>query len=61
MGSRSIQLEVAATKMTLTQVMTLEGYKDDIWSMAYFPDGKRIISASFDKTIWQWDLQAGKN
>jgi len=29
--------------------------------MAYFPDGKRIISVSFlDKTIRQWDLQAGK-
>ena len=60
MGSRLTQPAAAATKMTLTPVMTLEGYKDDIWSMAYFPDGKRIISASFDKTIWQWDLQAGK-
>jgi len=28
--------------------------------MAYFPDGKRIISVSFDKTFRQWDLQGGK-
>jgi len=40
--------------------MTLEGHKDDIRRMAYFPDGKRIISVSYDKTIRQWDLQAGK-
>jgi WD40 repeat protein len=59
MGSRSTQL-AAATKMTPTTVMTLEGHKDLIWSMAYFPDGKRIISLSFDNTVRQWDLQAGK-
>ena len=46
--------------MTLTSVMTLEGHKDAIVSMAYFPDGKRIISVSFEETVRQWDLQAGK-
>ena len=46
--------------MTLTSVMTLKGHKGFIRSMAYFPDGKRIISVSYDKTIRQWDLQAGK-
>jgi len=40
--------------------MTLKGHKGFIRSMAYFPDGKRIISVSYDKTIRQWDLQAGK-
>jgi len=59
MGFRSTQ-SAAATEMTLTSVMTLEGHKGSIMSMTYFPDGKRIISVSYDKTIRQWDLQAGK-
>jgi len=42
--------------------MTLEYQKDSGWirSIAYFLNGKRIISASSDKTIRKWDLQAGK-
>jgi WD40 repeat protein len=62
MGSRLTQPATAATKMTLTPVMTLQSQKDYRWThfMAYFLDGKRIISASSDKTIRQWDLQAGK-
>jgi len=60
MGSRSTQPTAAATKMILAPVMTLEGHNDITWSMAYLPDGNRIISVSFDKTIRQWDLQAGK-
>jgi len=62
MGSRLTQPATAATKMTLTPVMTLQSQENSGWtrSMAYFPDGKRIISVSFDKTIRQWDLQAGK-
>ncbi|OJA09488.1 hypothetical protein AZE42_10865 [Rhizopogon vesiculosus] len=26
---------------------------------SYFPDGKQIITVSWDKTVWRWDLQAG--
>ncbi|KAJ8596235.1 WD40 repeat-like protein [Rhizopogon salebrosus TDB-379] len=29
-------------------------------TIAYFPDGQKIISGSADKTIRLWDLQAGK-
>jgi len=62
MGSRSTQYATAATEMTLTPVMTLQSQEDSGWigSMAYFPDGKRIISVNFDEPIRQWDLQAGK-
>jgi WD40 repeat protein len=28
--------------------------------MSYFPDGKQIISGSFDETIRRWDLRKGK-
>jgi len=48
--------------MTLTPVTIFQSQKDSGWisSMAYVPDGKRIISVSSDQTIRQWDLQAGK-
>ena len=63
MGSRSTQPAAAATMMTLAPVMTLKGHKSFFGSkrsMAYSPDGKRIISVCSDQTIRQWDLQAGR-
>ncbi|KAJ8590558.1 WD40 repeat-like protein [Rhizopogon salebrosus TDB-379] len=39
--------------------MTLRGHQGYISSLDYFPDGKRMISGSRDKTSRQWDLQAG--
>jgi WD40 repeat protein len=41
-------------------MLTLKGHKDTIPSISYFPDGKRMISGSSDKTTRQWDLEAGK-
>ncbi|KAJ8591401.1 WD40 repeat-like protein [Rhizopogon salebrosus TDB-379] len=59
MASRSTQPAAAATKMILRPVMTLRGHRGDIKSLDYFPDGKRMVSGSWDKTSRQWDLQAG--
>ncbi|KAG1794073.1 kinase-like domain-containing protein [Suillus subaureus] len=47
-----------ADESTLTPVLTLKGHKDTIASISYFPDGKRMISMSRDKTTRQWDLLA---
>jgi WD40 repeat protein len=60
MVSSSRQPTVAAKKMTLRPVLTLKGHKHAIPSVSYFPGGKRMISGSYDKTIRQWDLEAGK-
>jgi WD40 repeat protein len=40
--------------------MTLSGHTKDLSSLAYFPDGERMISGSRDKTVRQWDIQTGK-
>ncbi|KAG2349164.1 WD40 repeat-like protein [Suillus weaverae] len=63
-----------ANKSVLIPVMTLEGHNPVtsnlpngkqhinlyVSTVAYFPDGKQIISGSEDKTARRWDLQAGK-
>jgi len=40
-------------------VRTFEGYSSNITSIATFPDGKRMATASADKTIRIWRLEDG--
>ncbi|KAG2343592.1 WD40 repeat-like protein [Suillus weaverae] len=59
--SRIIKIPAAAaTNMTLTPVLTLEGHEERVRSISYFPDGKQMISGSMDKTARRWDLRKGK-
>jgi hypothetical protein len=65
---------MAVKKSVLTPVMTLEGHEPYIYTLldgdhheikyveyiSYFPDGKQMISGSWDKTIRRWDLREGK-
>lgn len=39
----------------------LRGHDDVIASMAFRPDGKKLVSASFDKTLRIWDLSTLKS
>ena len=38
----------------------LEGHTDWVTSVSFLPDGKYIVSGSYDKTIRMWDAQTGK-
>ena len=40
--------------------MTLKGHKGWVTSAAYSPDGKRIVTDSYDKTAKVWDANTGK-
>jgi len=40
-------------------VLTLHGHEADILSVAFNPDGKRIVSGGYDKTIKVWDAVTG--
>ena len=39
---------------------SFQGHKDGVWSIAYSPDGKHIVSGSLDKTIRIWDISTYK-
>jgi WD40 repeat protein/energy-coupling factor transporter ATP-binding protein EcfA2 len=40
--------------------LTLRGHKGPIYSVSFSPDGKRVATASFDKTAKIWDAATGK-
>jgi len=39
------------------QILTLRGHSGEVTSVAFSPDGKRIVSGSRDSTLKVWDAQ----
>ena len=47
-------------KIILNPQCTLTGHSDSVYSVAYSPDGKHIVSGSRDSTVKIWDAQSGE-
>jgi dipeptidyl aminopeptidase/acylaminoacyl peptidase len=42
------------------EILTLTAHTDAVQSVAFSPDGKRLVSGSQDKTLKLWDAQTGQ-
>ena len=49
-----------SARRSFTELLTLKGHSDEVYSVAFSPDGKRLASGSSDKTIKLWDTVTGK-
>ena len=55
---KAFEKKIDVTKFKCLQ--TLEGHSNSLHSVAYSPDGTKIISGSGDKTIKIWDANTGE-
>ena len=47
-------------KTIFGQLAVLKGHINSVTSVAFSPDGKKIVSGSYDQTIRVWDAETGK-
>ncbi|MEO8660179.1 MAG: c-type cytochrome domain-containing protein [Bryobacteraceae bacterium] len=43
-----------------TLVRTIQGHTDCIYSVSFLSDGKRVVTASYDKLLKLWNVESGK-
>jgi WD40 repeat protein len=58
-GSRDKLIRVFNLR-TGQELQALRGHTDDVTSLAFTPDGKKLFSGSFDQTVMGWDTGSWK-
>ena len=53
-------LLLTATALFGAEPRSLEGHKDNVYALAFSPDGRTLLSASADNTAICWDLTKGQ-
>ncbi|HEY2292573.1 MAG TPA: WD40 repeat domain-containing protein [Thermoanaerobaculia bacterium] len=60
LGRRIEQSKNLGKKVSAQPFRTLIGHESDVLSVAVMPDGRRVLSGSFDHTVKIWDLHTAR-
>ena len=56
---KSVRIWDTQTGVLVERTEGEQGHKDSVYSVAFSPDGRHLVSGSLDKTIKMWELNNG--